>query len=40
MKVGQVKISKKEFYLDGGFANPNLFRKQNGNGWGYYRIVS
>lgn len=32
------RISRVEFYRDGGFANPRLFRKGVGNGWSYWRM--
>ena len=42
MKDKKIKISKKEFYDNGGFSNSNLFRKQIGktNGWSYYKLVT
>ena len=37
MKNGHAKISKKEWYLNGGFANSRCWRRQNKNGsWNYY----
>lgn len=32
-----VKINSEEFYANGGFSNPNQFRKQEGSGWAFYR---
>lgn len=38
--IGAARIRKRDFYHLGGFANPNLYRKQQGNSWAYYRIYS
>lgn len=38
MSLGSARISKREWYRLGGFANPNLWRRQQkGRGWQYYR---
>lgn len=38
---GIVRISKRAFYLKGGFSNPALFRKADGRGtWSYWEMVS
>lgn len=38
MKNGTLKISKREWYDLGGFANSRLFRKADKRGvWSYYR---
>ena len=31
------RISKRDFYAQGGFSNPKLFRKMVGNAWHYFR---
>jgi len=31
------RISKKQFYADGGFSNPKLFRKMRGSAWTYWK---
>ena len=36
---GRAKITKSYFYANGGFSNPNFFRKQHGNSWTYYKIL-
>ena len=33
-----MRISKEEFYSNGGLSNPNFYRKQRGGTWIYYRI--
>jgi hypothetical protein len=35
MRTGITRISKKEFYLLGGFANPRLFRRHR-YGWRHF----
>jgi hypothetical protein len=37
---GYKRITKKEFYAEGGFSNSKLVRTQRGNGWGYYKAVN
>lgn len=39
LKMGTKRITKKEFYAMGGFANPSLYRKQyeNSDEWVYYQ---
>lgn len=32
-----MRITKKEFYGRGGFANSKLYRKHNGRHWVYYQ---
>ena len=32
-----MKITKKEWYAMGGFANPKLYRKWTGKCWAYYK---
>lgn len=39
MRNGHTKISRAEFYRLGGFSNPDLFRKQRGNSWEYFRVT-
>lgn len=34
--TGVVKVSRKHWYLSGGFANPRHFRKHNGSCWEYF----
>jgi hypothetical protein len=34
------KITKEQFYSYGGFANPKLFRKQDGDGWSYWEMAT
>lgn len=37
MRVGTLRISKRNFYALGGFSNPRLFRKADKRGaWNYY----
>lgn len=31
------KLTKKQWYDLGGFANPSLFRRDRGRGWEYYQ---
>lgn len=38
-RIRKVRISKRAFYDMGGFSNPNLFRRDRGRGWEYYRVV-
>jgi hypothetical protein len=35
-----VKISKREFYDMGGFANPKLYRKMVGGAWNHFKICN
>lgn len=38
--IRKERITKKEWYRLGGFANSNLFRKQSrGGAWRYYRVL-
>jgi hypothetical protein len=40
MRNGSWKISKREWYDLGGFANSNLYRKADKRGvWQYYRLA-
>jgi hypothetical protein len=40
MKNGWQKVSKRAWYLYGGFSNPNLFRKANKCGaWSYWAMT-
>ena len=32
------RITKSEWQRLGGFSNSDLFRKQVGHGWGYFRV--
>ena len=34
----KTRITKKQFYAMGGFANSNLFRRDYGRGWTYWMI--
>lgn len=36
MMMGVERISKKEFYLNGAFANSRLFRRMRGGSWQYF----
>jgi hypothetical protein len=36
--AGYVKITKKEFYLAGGFSNTNLVRVTRDGDWTYWRL--
>jgi hypothetical protein len=33
----KTRISKREFYLNGGFSHPNQYRKATTHGWTYWR---
>lgn len=35
-KAGCMRISKKQFYVLGGFSNPDLFRQHTKSGWTYW----
>lgn len=35
--IGWTKITKKQFYAEGGFKNPNLCRRGSYHFWQYYR---
>lgn len=37
--IGYRKISHAEFYAAGGFAHTRQYRRQEGDGWAYYREV-
>lgn len=39
MKPYKQRISKAEWRQLGGFRNPDLFRKQVGRCWGYFRVL-
>lgn len=34
--IGCMRISRKHFYLIGGFSNPDLFRRMVGRSWQYF----
>lgn len=41
MRKNWLKLSKADWYLNGGFANTRLFRKANSRGvWSYYMLCS
>jgi hypothetical protein len=35
----RVRITKRQFYDAGGFADIRLFRKHNGRHWQYYKLT-
>lgn len=35
-RTNPYRISKTSFYRNGGFSNPNQFRKMEGKAWAYY----
>lgn len=37
--ISPTQISKREFYLQGGFTNHKLFRKMRGKVWTYWRVT-
>lgn len=37
--LNAARISKKDFYARGGFANPKQYRKMLGNSWAYYTTI-
>ena len=39
MKIGYLRISKRLFYAQGGFANPDQFRRMRSGSWQYFSIV-
>lgn len=36
MKNGYLKVSKRDWYHNGGFAGPRNFRRMRGGRWHYY----
>ena len=38
MITGRTRITKREWYALGGFANSKLFRKQVRGAWHYYKL--
>lgn len=39
MKTGSARISKAQWYGLGGFANPNLWRRQVRGAWQYFKTI-
>lgn len=37
MPTYPVRITRREFYADGGLSNPALFRRMSGGAWTYWR---
>jgi hypothetical protein len=39
MKTGYTRLRKRDWYVQGGFSNPRLFRRMRGGVWHYYRLT-
>lgn len=39
MNINRERLSKRQWYNLGGFANPVLYRKQVGGAWHYFRAT-
>jgi len=35
--IGYTKITRRQFYAQGGFSNPALVRTQRGQSWAYFK---
>lgn len=38
--MGAARVSKRDFYLNGGFANTQQFRRMRGGAWTYWWIAT
>lgn len=36
--IGATRLSKKQFYIAGGLANPRHFRRMRGHAWTYWSL--
>lgn len=36
--MNKTRISKRDFYKEGGLSNPRLFRKMLGGAWSYWKV--